>query len=393
MKLESELEKSSTGDGDFGPAAPPADASQMRLERSVNTLVLEEDEFGPAPPSLRNESDDGSDDITDDGEDKEDVLPFTHEIKLMDHTRAVCAIGLDPAGSRMVASGRDCFVKMWDFAGMDSSLRPFRSFELSGGNSIHEMNFSLTGETFMIASAELVPELFHRDGNQIAEFAKGDLYIRDRRHTQFGLFTSHGHVAALSTIKWHPSDKQTFLTAAADSTDIEDKLAQKSVIVVKSKIKGGVTPIYSANFSHYGKLIAAGNQRYIIFKRRRWCDQVVESRWAVHQSHLLSLTVHGSVKLWDIRNFRAPATSLPTSFEENNLNDASRSKSANFETADKKAAGIGFVHMLYDPNVSINGAKLCAVKEPKRRQAEEVAMLVRFDARSIVSADPEDEEE
>ncbi|KAI8809237.1 WD40-repeat-containing domain protein [Cladochytrium replicatum] len=476
-KVERNKGNSSAENGDFGPAPPPpppADASPKRLERSVNNLVLEENEFGPTPPPPRNQSDDDSDDTTDDGEDDDDILPFTHEIKLMDHTRAVCAIGLDPSGSRMVTSGRDCVVKMWDFAGMDNSLRPFKSFEPSGGNPIREMNFNLTGETFMIASAEWVPKLYHRDGNQLAEFAKGDMYIRDRRHT-------HGHVAALTTIKWHPSDKQTFLTAAADSTvriwDIEDKRGQKSVIVVKSKIKGGVTPICSANFSHDGKLIAAGSRIKSISNSTNRCLQggedgvirlwkvggqyinptysveghaagepITSLTFSVDNHSFLSRSTDSSVKLWDIRNFRAPvhtATSLPTSFEENNaifspdeqhvltgtddgvlvmlsrqtfaverritIDEPPPQQTSQQPTKRQLKSAVlrviwhkklnqvivgmsrGSVHMLYDPNVSINGAKLCAGKEPKRLHAEED--VVSSLNPPIISGDPEDEEE
>ncbi len=38
----------------------------------------------------------------------------------------VSAMGLDPAGARLVTGGYDYDVKFWDFAGMDASLRHFR---------------------------------------------------------------------------------------------------------------------------------------------------------------------------------------------------------------------------------------------------------------------------
>ena len=39
----------------------------------------------------------------------------------------VSALSLDPSGARLVSGGYEYDVKFWDFAGMDSSLRSFRT--------------------------------------------------------------------------------------------------------------------------------------------------------------------------------------------------------------------------------------------------------------------------
>lgn len=39
----------------------------------------------------------------------------------------VSALSLDPSGARLVSGGYEFDVKFWDFAGMDSSLRSFRT--------------------------------------------------------------------------------------------------------------------------------------------------------------------------------------------------------------------------------------------------------------------------
>jgi len=39
----------------------------------------------------------------------------------------VSALSLDPSGARLVTGGYEYDVKFWDFAGMDSSLRSFRT--------------------------------------------------------------------------------------------------------------------------------------------------------------------------------------------------------------------------------------------------------------------------
>jgi len=39
----------------------------------------------------------------------------------------VSALALDPSGARLITGGHDYDVKLFDFAGMDSTLKPFRT--------------------------------------------------------------------------------------------------------------------------------------------------------------------------------------------------------------------------------------------------------------------------
>lgn len=39
----------------------------------------------------------------------------------------VSALAMDPSGARVVTGGYDYDVRLWDFAGMDSSLKSFRT--------------------------------------------------------------------------------------------------------------------------------------------------------------------------------------------------------------------------------------------------------------------------
>jgi WD40 repeat protein len=63
-------------------------------------------------------------------------LPLAHEISLKDHSKPVSALDLDPSGSRVVTGGYDYEMKLWDFNGMDTSLRPFRSLEPCGSYQV-----------------------------------------------------------------------------------------------------------------------------------------------------------------------------------------------------------------------------------------------------------------
>jgi WD repeat-containing protein 70 len=52
-------------------------------------------------------------------------------------------LALDPSGARLITGGYDYDVKFWDFAGMDSSLRPFRTIRPSGDHQVRKINFIL----------------------------------------------------------------------------------------------------------------------------------------------------------------------------------------------------------------------------------------------------------
>ena len=56
-------------------------------------------------------------------------MPVSHECTLTHGSKALTAMTLDSNGSRMATGGYDFEVKLWDFAGMDSSLRFFRSLQ------------------------------------------------------------------------------------------------------------------------------------------------------------------------------------------------------------------------------------------------------------------------
>ena len=56
-------------------------------------------------------------------------FPISHEISLDHGMKPVLALGLDPSGARVVTGGYDYEVKFWDFAGMDSSFRSFRTLQ------------------------------------------------------------------------------------------------------------------------------------------------------------------------------------------------------------------------------------------------------------------------
>lgn len=105
----------------------------------------------PAPVSFTNQSvlsdgpeEEGSDDSADADEDEPEYdptspslsappeFPVTHEATLKEHTKVISALALDPSGARVLSGSHDYDCKLWDFGGMTSHPRSFKTWEPAG---------------------------------------------------------------------------------------------------------------------------------------------------------------------------------------------------------------------------------------------------------------------
>ncbi|KAG7099448.1 hypothetical protein E1B28_001299 [Marasmius oreades] len=244
-------------------------------------------------------------------------FPITHELILQDHTKVVTALALDPSGARLASGSHDYDCKLWDFGGMNSDCKPFKSWEPAGSYHIHDMKYSIDGQKFLVVSGTLQPKLYDREGEELATFIKGDPYIRDMKHTS-------GHVGEVTSCCWHPKDPQLFITSSADSTiriwDVENKRKQKSVIVVKSKERGARTKMMTCAYSPDGGLVA-GACLDGAFHMWSTSSNFVRPNLSIEGAHAkgtetgsILFSVDGrtvltrggddTVKLWDVRSFK-----------------------------------------------------------------------------------------
>ncbi|KZT58448.1 WD40 repeat-like protein [Calocera cornea HHB12733] len=280
------------------------------------------------------DDDDDDDDMEDDEDEFEDDLPLTHELLLKDHTKAVSALALDPSGARIVSGSHDYDAKLWDFGGMDLSLRPFRSFEPAGNYPVRDLAYSPYGDVFLCISGTSQAKLFDRDGESKGEFVKGDMYIRDMRNTA-------GHVGELTGCAWSPWEDNTFITSSADSTiriwDAENRRKQKTVIVVKSKERGARTRVTWCGYNREGSLIAGActdgtlhlwNSKSNFVRPNLSAEDAHEKgtetggcAFAVDGWGFVSRGGDGTVKLWDTRKFKRPiaTASAPTLYPGTNV--------------------------------------------------------------------------
>jgi len=272
---------------------------------------------GPPRPTTDNEED--SLIQYEDEESNAYNIPFSHEIQLQEHSRLVSAIDLDPAGGRVLTGSFDYQVKFWDFVGMDTAFRSFRTIEPAEGNQIKSIQFSASGDRFLVATGNCQAKIYDRDGSEIDECVRGDMYLTDMSNTK-------GHVSGIGNAMWNPNNKNQFLTSSLDGTvriwDVKDmQQTHKNVIKAKSQ-SGRRVGVSYASFSTDGTLIGAGCQDGSL---QLWNDKGPFSRPSMifRQAHLdsmditcitfstdkktfISRSMDDTMKFWDLRNNKTP---------------------------------------------------------------------------------------
>ncbi|KAG2116963.1 hypothetical protein DEU56DRAFT_874123 [Suillus clintonianus] len=298
---------------DPGPSLPPAGSFKHDTdgvgdedkEDDDTGSADDEPEYDPSAPSLSAPD-----------------FPITHEATLKEHTKVISALTVDPSGARVLSGSHDYDCKLWDFGGMTTQTRSFKTWEPAGSYYVNDLKYSNDGQQFLVISGTLQAKLFDREGEEKATFVKGDMYIRDMKHTA-------GHVGELSSCAWHPKDKQYFITSSADSTiriwDVENRRKQKSVIVVKSKERGARTKVTTCAYSTDGTLIGGACldgalhmwQASSNFVRPNMTIEGAHTKgtdvgslvFSVDGRTVLTRGGDDTVKLWDLRAFKRPLAS------------------------------------------------------------------------------------
>lgn len=229
----------------FGKQSKEADVT-TQIQRSKRIVDNPSSKTFKQDKDSRGENvDDGSDSDKDDESDADDEFPVSHELVLKTHDRAITTLTVDPSGSRLISGSTDCTIKLHDFSSMTpNTLRAFKSVDPtlskvstnSETHPVHHVEFnSLSPSQVLVISAAPQAKILSRDGDELVEFVKGDMYLRDMHKTK-------GHISEITTGTWHPTDKNLCVTAGTDSTlriwDVNMKRSQKDVIVHKSKAAG-----------------------------------------------------------------------------------------------------------------------------------------------------------
>ncbi|KAG1757896.1 transcription factor [Suillus lakei] len=281
------------------PLIPASGPSKVSI-RAPSQSDEDSDHPGPSllPPGFFKHDSDGIDNEDDDAGSADDEpeydpsapslsapdFPITHEATLKEHTKVISALTVDPSGARVLSGSHDYDCKLWDFGGMTTQTRSFKTWEPAGSYYVNDLKYSNDGQQFLEQNSL---------NDLRATFVKGDMYIRDMKHTAI----------------W----------------DVENRRKQKSVIVVKSKERGARTKVTTCAYSTDGTLIGGACldgalhmwQASSNFVRPNMTIEGAHTKgtdvgslvFSVDGRTVLTRGGDDTVKLWDLRTFKRPLAS------------------------------------------------------------------------------------
>ncbi|OMO98699.1 hypothetical protein CCACVL1_04101 [Corchorus capsularis] len=406
-----------------GPPPPPPSSGEVEVNDDDAMI-------GPPRPPVGPSSD--SDEEVEDEDENRYRIPMSNEIILKGHTKIVSALAIDHSGSRVLSGSYDYTVRMFDFQGMNSRLQSFRQLEPFEGHQIRNLSWSPTSDRFLCVTGSAQAKIYDRDGLTLGEFVKGDMYIRDLKNTK-------GHISGLTCGEWHPKTKETILTSSEDGSlriwDVNDFKSQKQVIKPKLARPGRI-PVRTCAWDREGKCIAGGigdesiqiwnlkpgwGSRPDIYIEKSHSDDITALEFSSDGRILLSRSFDGSLKVWDLRQIKAPLKvfgDLPNHYAQTNiafspdeqlfLTGTSVEKESTvggllcffdrsklelvqrvgisptlsvvqcawhprlnqiFATAGDKSQG--GTHVLYDPTLSERGALVCVARAPRKKSVDD----------------------
>ncbi|RZC35809.1 gastrulation defective protein 1 -like [Asbolus verrucosus] len=370
---------------------------------------------------------------SDEEEEEEEVnklfIPWSREATMTHGNKAVTAISVDPSGARLASGSVDYDVSFWDFAGMDSNMRSFRTLQPAENHPIRCLNYSGTGDLLLVISGASQAKVLDRDGFEKLETVKGDMYITDQGKTK-------GHTAGLLAGCWNPIIKEEFLTTSADGTVrtwdfYEGGKNHKSIIKCRAQNGLKVSPT-AVSYGREGKVIACGCADGSLqlwdlrkssvaptsqIRKAHLPGEVTSIRFSHVGNMLLTRSCDETMKLWDVRKFKTCVHSVGDLFTRYDTTDAIFSPndaivatgvslrkgesegsiffydSADFSLIQKipitnshtikllwhpklnqifVGTGDGAIKCLFDQKRSLRGATLCAAKVHRKAQHSEI---------------------
>uniref|UniRef100_A0A7S3QJ26 FHA domain-containing protein n=1 Tax=Chaetoceros debilis TaxID=122233 RepID=A0A7S3QJ26_9STRA len=257
-------------------------------------------------------------------------IPITSQISLSNPSTSSSpsiptSVALDPSGSRIIVGSSDTTLRLYDFNGMDLSARPHKIVTVQDGHSIVQAVFSSTGDRMIVGTTSAQPMVLDRDGHEIIEFNKGDMYVTDMAHTD-------GHVAQITGVDWG-FERDIVVTSSLDGsvrlwnltknkTKFQKLCSGKEVYRIKSSV-GKRTTVTCVVMAPGGREFACGTscgtiQIWSTLKISNRPDRVV---YGVHEGkpiHSLSYSYDGRklssrcmgddrVLVWDARRLSRTA--------------------------------------------------------------------------------------
>eukprot|EP00934_Nitzschia_sp_Nitz4_P006183 Nitzschia sp. Nitz4//scaffold61_size107673//4994//7225//NITZ4_004219-RA/size107673-processed-gene-0.149-mRNA-1//1//CDS//3329555662//6173//frame0 len=141
-------------------------------------------------------------------------LPLTDatDEATFDSSNVLSTIAMDPSGARFAVASMDSSLRLYDFGGFNAdNPTPFTNVYVQEGYPIRSIAYSPTGDRFLVATASSQPRVMNRDGEEVLEFVRGDMYVRDPQQTT-------GHTSPLTCVAWHPVEHSIVFTTSHDGS-------------------------------------------------------------------------------------------------------------------------------------------------------------------------------
>ena len=254
------------------------------------------------------------------------TIPMSHVVRFH-HTKKACinSLDIDNKNNRLVTGSSDGTVKIWDFNSLTRRPKSNHSVDCSEEKDfpVVSVSWSPSGGFFLVCTESSQAKIISREGVEEISCLKGDNYLVDIRNTK-------GHTYGLRDGKWHPLEKNIFLTSSADATirlwdiygkqfGIDSEIAHKNIFKIKTT-KNKKIPVNCCNFNRDGKIIIGGvNDGSIqLFTTKSYLPQIYipnahENNCEIssivfmeNNRNFYSRATDNTMKLWDLRKYTKP---------------------------------------------------------------------------------------
>jgi WD repeat-containing protein 70 len=260
-------------------------------------------------------------------EDLSKTIPITHVVDLIhSENKSINSLDIDRAGNRLITGSYDGTVKIWDFTSMTRRPSAFHTVDAGMDYPVVSVSWAPSGGFFLAATGDCQAKVYDRDGNFEIGCLKGDNYLHDIGNTK-------GHTYPLTDGKWHPLERNLFITSGRDSTvriwdiyskpmGIDQELMQTTILKAKTT-KNHKIPVNCCLYSPDGKLILAGVndgslQMWSNKSNNYWKPDIYIPDAHTSNSEITSILFSedsykfysraedNTMKMWDIRRYKKP---------------------------------------------------------------------------------------
>lgn len=286
----------------------------------------EEDLVGPPIPKNYNSQDKRKNEESENNEQKYQKIPITHLVELT-HTKqkSLNTLDIDPKANLLATGAFDGTVKIWDFNALTRKPEPTHIIDCGndGEYPIISLSWACSGGFLLVCAGDCQAKVLGRNGENEINCLKGDSYLHDISNTK-------GHTFPLTDGKWHPSQKNLFITSSRDSTiriwDIYSKqmgidleIMQTTILRAKT-FKNHKIPVTSCNYSPDGKIIIGGvnDGSLQLWTDKNWKPEIYILNAHSNNSEITSVLFSNdnmaffsraddnTMKKWDIRRSDRP---------------------------------------------------------------------------------------